>query len=71
MPTAAEDLKLYKYIEEKVGEGMEGLADSIQQRAQGSAARFAADFPMGQRLVFQLFKQAITYQNKRSTYLHG
>jgi len=70
MLTAAEYLRFFKYIEEKVQERMEGLAHRIQQRVQGSALRFAADFPVSQQCpVFQFSKQAITYQNKWSVYM--
>lgn len=69
MPVAAKYLELFKYIEKKVQERMGGRAHSIQQRAQGSAAHVAADFPMSLHPVYQFSKQAITYQNKWSKYM--
>lgn len=69
MPTAAEDLNLFKYREKKVQERPGGLAHNIQQKAQSLAACFAPDFPMSQRPVFQFSKQAIAYPNKWSNYM--
>ena len=69
MPTAAEDLKLFKYREKKVQERLGGLAHNIQQKAQSLAACFVPDFPMSQHPVFQFSKQAIAYPNKWSNYM--
>lgn len=70
MPMVAKYLKLLKSIEKKVQERMEGPAQRIQQGSQGSAARFAADFPVSQHPIFQFSKQAVTSPNKWAS-LHG